>query len=696
MLSLDSTAIGASRRHDGNAPSAYLVPPTGKVGAPLTDRHERMLEWLKTRRMRRADHADRIYRNRERYDGTRGQHWMQWDPATRTLRPVSAPRWRVRYTAPHIMSSIERIVSLIGTTPVQYHGVPASNDPEDRESALAVTQFLRALSNDEEVEALRREFVRLLGTDGTCFIQSFWDAAANRSRLQLIEAWNVFCEPAIKKVDHSPVVCIETWENIEELKSDFPDFRWGSFEPSVTEIPPEVKQRLLAMEGNEYGSTGGSDEDLEGIVARRQFLLKPTKKRPRGQFIVMCNDTVIHDSAKMGKEGGLPYIDAGIIYPLSACQFIVHPGRFLGISAVDVLYPQTRIYERGMSRAIEGNNLTASPKIVVGRTTNIEGKFTQEPGEVWSHDAAGGEPAPHFETGPVIQQGFYEPLNMVSAQMYEHIGVEQASRGQLPARVDSGKAIWLLQMADKGRALGLHQEVDRAFGTQMFNCVKMERTYGDGERRRQVFGLGRTAEDIAFTNETFQGTANVWVKSSPTLGYNPQARIESLVQLAPLGIYSPADMRGMVSLPPSDTDQASAWDINHQTATAENLRMMQGEHLPIIPFEMSDVHEATHNDFMQSRWYSMSEEAKAAFVEHMQATTWEKLRLAATAASTGAGMMPGVSQPPQPGKPSGGAGGGPQKPPGPNGPNGPSESDISQRSLTQPDAAAIGAGGSPE
>lgn len=618
----------------------------------VDDRHGRMLNWLTNRRTRRRDYDDRRYVNRERYNGTRGRHWMRFHPGDGWLHREAIPRYRVQWTAPQILARGEQFISLIGTTPVQYGAVPASNDPEDRESAAAVTKFLRALANDENFTMLRMDAARLGYVDGMCYLMAYWDIARGRARVQVRDSSCVFIEPTAKSLEDSPVVCVETWEHFESLKADFPGFKgWRSFSPRVSEIPPTVRRDLMASEDlTPYGYTRGDDTDVEGIVARREFHIMPSQKRPRGQYVVMCNNTVLYDSdQRRAKDGsakpGLPYIDAGITLPIHAFRYKTIPGNFYGLSGVEIQWDNVRIKERIVSQMFEGIALTVRPKVRVGRTTNVEGRFTADPGEVWAYDAAAGEPKPEIVTFPGPDPSVWNAIAKLDQDNDDHIGINAASRGQMPARVDSGRAIKLLQNADLGVAQIASMYLDDAFSGVAWDCVRLERTFGSGERTRQVIGTSSPAQNIAFTNETFDGTANVWIKSSQYIGYTPAMIAEEARALFADGVIDINEYRQMIARPPADAAQASEFAVNYEAAEAENFLMEQGQTVEVRPFEMNAVHAYAHRVFFQQKFDTLSDEAKQAFFEHIYMTEALALQAAAGNAAMG-GESGGAGKPP--------------------------------------------------
>lgn len=542
---------------------------------------QEILEWRDRVGQLREGWERRAMLNIERWDGTLGQHYWRADEVDDVMGlGYDTPEWRAEWMAPYLLSTTEQHAAMVATVPNIFYAEPQSDDADDRMAAEAATRVARFIRQAVRMLTLRREAVRFSdmvgGTFGkTSAIPIFQNGQQTgyRSHIQVVPAWECFTNPWAQSIEESPVFMHERPMHIEQVK-----MRWqgdakakralGSINPDAFSMPELVRERLERSSGIVNGESL-SDDDLKGIVLYREWYAQPTVDKPEGEFRVIVNDVEIY-------KGPLPYIAAGITIPFHYIGFLKKPGQFHHLGLIDIMWSTVQLIEALVNQGIEHNALTVWGKWFVHESIDIDGRLTTEPGEVIPFDANVIAKPAYFETPQPIPPTYMQFVEWLVLQLMELSGVREASRSEIPKRIESGVALAIAQEADKTRARMFHQDVDEWERALVADAIKLEQAYGGEERHAQIIGKNRVAQVRAFAAAKLSGPGaiDLVVKSSPSLSDNRAIKEMQVERRLELGIIDVDEARERLEELGPEDETVSARRANALLAE-ENFELLK-------------------------------------------------------------------------------------------------------------------------
>ena len=571
-------------------------PAYATLNRPRMPRHiSQILDYLDERRTQRRPWVDRMWLDRERASGLDNQHW--WSPNTWTgvWGPVRKPLWRQELLAPYVLSSLQRSRSLIGRSPVRFLGVPESSDPDDIQSASAATRYLRYLHDDLDMERKRADFVHHLFVDGHAYLLEDFSFSEDRGDIHVVPAHEIYPDPWAESLRASMTVIRERYEHISVVRK-----RWGKSRDSVLrdlaplpQLPADVRRRLGSLLGVLQPIRESQIRDIIRTVEvwQRPGAVDPTTGEvfAQGRYTVLANEEELYDAKK------LPYADAGVEIPIQEARYFYKLGQYSGESAISAVWTLLRAIEKLVGQGMEHSVLMCHGKWWVDKSIDLNKRLTTEPGERIPYDSRVVKPGIQITPQP-LPPAFYLLIDRLEAWIYDILAMHEPTRGEMPKRVDSGRAIAYLQNADSSSAQDLYRVVDEAEGDALLNILKMERRHATRARQIQIVGKDRTSELESLNVAQLHGTKDVKVISAATLSPNPSIRRDEVAAMVERKLITEEDGRHLIEMPVPEGELHTLNSVNAEAAR-DNIRVLKSGqsqkiyveaawHLPTHDFEL--------------------------------------------------------------------------------------------------------------
>lgn len=621
-------------------PPIYGRYPSAPDAVTTEDR--KILDALERWRELRSSWEDGIDSNRQWFDGTKGQHYG------RDVWSGKRPAWKPEWLCGRLMSTVRRGVPLIALANAKFFVRPVSDDLDDRQAASAGTRAALYLREQGRHEHLRAALCQKAFIDGGVYTKDVYDTATGISKRITVDAWEVFISPWALGPDQANVLFHETWPHIDAVGMQWAgntkeqraaQAKLRDVRPSTANIPSQVQRRLARVAGLDAGALGS--DDLDGIVAYREYYERPTLDYKRGRYVVFVNETRIF-------AGDLPYIDAGVVFPFHYRPYIVIEGQAAGLSVVDVGRNGIATIEARVNQTLQHDALVCHGKWLVDERMDTTGKFVSRAGEIVKRNP--NHMKPEFVAPPPMNPAHMLTTQFLEQEFDESVGLHDASRSMVPKRIESGKALAIAQEGDRSQSMTFYRAVDETERASLWNSILMEHTWGADDRLRQIIGRDREAEFIAFRKANLRETADLFCQSASSLVENPITKELQIYERLARGLMNLEDARAALDLPGVDGEFVSRRRQNQQRAQANIEALKRGE--PVRVMELWD--HATHmwefEGFVLSRDFEeLPDESKQLVVAHyyaLQATAAQLAR--ARAVIAGKIAPPGRGGSPQP------------------------------------------------
>lgn len=285
-------------------------------------------------------------------------------------------------------------------------------------------------------------------------------------------------------------------ESTAKLKEEFPE-RAQFIKPDITDRMKKDRTELKSFqltyfnsdrqlaEGN-YGESENTLDDIpRTMVFRGYFKPRDTveekieefddetgeasekysiqKKYPKGRYVVIANNMLLHD-------GPLPYGDG--LFPYAKYNNYVLPREFFGVSEVEPLSSSQSIFNKILSFSLDALALTGNPIWIVDNNADVDTDNLQNiPGSV-VEKTAGSEV--RREQGVGVNPSAFSMLNSLEGWFNTVAGNSEFSSGEAPGGVTAARAIEQLIRASRTRIRQKMRNLDgfmKEAGRQYMNRV---------------------------------------------------------------------------------------------------------------------------------------------------------------------------------------------------------------------------------
>jgi hypothetical protein len=579
----------ADNRLQSQAPLS--IKNLGDAGALSTKRKE--LETLR--------HRDKIdwTLNREFYKGNQWAFWNKDWPGggklmTDPLDEGDQPRYKVRLTADEIKPGVNYYVAQLTKNRPVINAEPETGSWRDLKSAqmaqalyeywwqpdqLALDEKLQdALFNaaisqgywhitwdalagkelsfmiapsgqpligwpDDDLDVYRDE-LKQQGYDPKQFERSVY---VGEISVDSIPGENVLLDSSAKSWEDANYAIVIEHMDADEVKARYPKAPDNLTPDSV---PGEEATAL-------QGIMGSQDQRPKTVRRVYKMYVKPNPVVPKGRVVCWIEgpDKILDDS-----PWPFPFDDL----PLVKFPGIKRPGHPLDIPIVTAARPLQKEINRTISQVVEHKNLTLKPQLLAPRGSLDNERLTNEPGRILSYNPINGA-VPEWREIPSLPAYVYEHLGDITQRLFRLFNRVPSARDQLPARIDSGSSIDLIQesVSDQLSPVLIRMEAGLAHAGMLM--VKLAQKYYTEPRMLKIRGANGAVQIEKFMNADIDGgfSFNAVVGSGlPRTRAGKQARIEFLLQnqlidqKQAMRYLDVSDMNGLMAQQQSDEEQA--------------------------------------------------------------------------------------------------------------------------------------------
>lgn len=600
-----------------------------------------------------------------------GHHWMDWSAHTQFLALPSMPSWKVRMVINLIMPTIRTEAAKILKSNPSIAAVPGNDSDEARQAARIATRVLEAKYAEDDYQRRLYNLTLWFLVCGSSYLWTLWDKTAGRAWSEqiknpetgeLIDAqffegdvidevtgpFDVLMEPNGPEDfnDHRRIM------RPRVLETQFIKDKWGVDVPAETiDMKQHFQFRINSMAAI---NSAGLFAPRNSLGHRKVTLVKemfelPSSKWPEGMHAIYANGRVIVPPEPLDY-----WLRGRRALPVAKFDHITIPGSPYGRSIIEQIGPLNVALNKMTSQAMENANLLSRPKIKAPQGCLDDDSWTDQPGEVIEYRPIGGL-GPEPVTPPAMPQYFFQLKDSIPGQIADVSGIFDVSRGKLPRRATSGKAIDLLQDADDTRmGLTIRNFSSSLERSQSIKLELMKRNYKE-KRILKKIGPGHSVEVLRFSSADLKDADTVRIVQQPAL--SRAAKVQIGLKLGEAQLIPPDQVLKIMEL--GDLNIVYDQDADQiNFAKMENFSMSKGEVEEPNFYDIHPLHAKEHEDFLRRFSGKLSPEVVSIIQQHVQI---HKEMDAAAGAGGGAPGAPGAPggggevAPPEPGTPPAGA-----------------------------------------
>ncbi len=580
-----------------------------------------------------------------------GNQYLDIDPSSLSIQEIPKINWHMEREVFNQIAPIfeTRVAQLSRTSPI-LKVRPASQDDSDVGAAKVSSGLLLAHWHEENMDVVWDDLCSWTELTGTAFIKSVW----NKDKGQIVFTEQVPKqgkeETAIKNGDTPQVEqLLETDYEVHEVREGeidtcvvspyeiFPDNNhaanigalnsliharayhikdieeiWGvKVEPEKVDVMSQQQmQSGLGGIGYSVGGFRGKSMQMQNHAIVKEYYERPSKKYAEGRFIVVANNKTLH-------VGPLPYkigTDEERDFPFSISRSIKVPGNFWGKSCVERLIPLQRRYNALRNRKAEYLN-----RVVIGQWYEPEGSLSDdselndEPGNVIRYrPTAGHKPEPVVQPG--LPHEFETEVQTLLNEFTAISGVSELSRySQAPPGVKSGVALSIANEQDNTRISNTASNLAQCIRLMGQQWLRLYKQFAQEPRVLRVAGREKDVEVMHWTSSMLRSD-DVIIENSSALAETPAQRRQMVFDMLQAGLFvkeeisnvSEGSKRKIFEMLEYGNWEEALMEMSRlqeSKAKRENMKMKQGQPVPINDYDDDALHIEMHNRLRMSADY---------------------------------------------------------------------------------------------
>jgi len=445
-------------------------------------------------------------------------------------------------------------------------------------------------------------------------------------KVALVDLFDGWRDPAASKPSEMRYWVHRKIRPAEELQRRFPKDMWGK---KITWAGGHLdglwsqKQSVMSSEmENNIGGAGSEDADgrRNSLTTVYEYWGAPTEEYPNGIMCFFSNQHILY-------LGPCPYVPARIPVTFLPGDNIV-PGGFFPDGVVENLIAPQKTLNRSESKIRETLDRMLNPHILVPHASDVDEEiFGEVGGQVIKYNA--GYP-PHILHSPEVPSSMFNISSSMIARMREISTYSDISRGDVPGRVESGRAIAFLQENENNIRTADVKLYKKAVLDAMKHCLWLSRQFYQEGR------LIRTLGEDSWTLYEFQAEDYDWdidLAPEPFSGApNSRAlRWAETIEAFQMGLYDDdrpgsKDVRKILEIDHAERSTMDKDSIHRDRARMENdqaLQRSKGKYMgpinPVREFHDNEIHLEEHNHFRNTQEYlDLTPEARAMLDAHCE------------------------------------------------------------------------------
>lgn len=481
---------------------------------------------------------------------------------------------------------------------------PATGEVSDYEKSLVATRLLSQTQYKCGFADKLDNLILWSELCGTAFLLSWWDRNAGDTvrigerRVPLgdldfgvLTPYEVLPESIYKEnLDDQSSVILEQVVRVEEVDRRF-GVRVKPCRAETLGITPAAGVGGFGYVGTTLGMT---TRTAENSTLLRTYLERANARYPSGRMIIATPDRILY-------YGTLP-IDG---YPLAVLRCKRVPGMFFGRSVIEDLIPLQRAYN-GVKNKLHDyiRSLSLNPLLVPEGSVSDVDELAQNgvaPGDIVEYDPTRGEPKPL--SAPQMPSGIFEECDNLAREMEYVAGLSHlGATGNSQSTLTSATAIERLREIDGVRLALTGDNIRAAILAAAKIWLKLYRAHGGVTHIERMVGSYDTAATFTWCANDLN-SYDVVFESENALLHSDETQLAAIRTGIELGLFAGEDGKIPRSVRKKLLCRMHIGDfvrtlyedeLQNAAARRENLRLMQGEALPVGICDDHELHLAAH------------------------------------------------------------------------------------------------------
>jgi hypothetical protein len=326
----------------------------------------------------------------------------------------------------------------------------------------------------------------------------------------------------------------------------------------------------------------------------KRLFHKPSKKYPKGLYIVVAGSKVLEKKPLPATVEGKPFI------PISPMRFDTIPAAAFGRTPMDdVVHKQ--IQRNKIESLIELIALRMGSPIWLMPEGTIARNFNGAPGAIVTYNLIGEKATkPDRIPGEQIPTSIVQFLSQIDKDIEDLVSTFEALKGQSP--YSGAPGIVIEQLVEQGltRFGPCLRNIAEGYRLWMKHQLELFRVYGIAEKTIVKAGEGSQWESKTFRGADIEGAVDVRIESDSTIPRSSQVELAKILEAVNMNLVDATDpvtkQKVLQKLHIQDLKDDNEGDMSR--AAQENELMAQGQMVEATPFvDNHDLHIYQHRKF---------------------------------------------------------------------------------------------------
>ena len=552
---------------------------------------------------------------------------VYYDTNTRQYRTLGAQANRFlrrgRLRVNKILSRSQNRMSRLCKNPPKYDVRPNSNDAEDKDSARLGLEVINNIWDKQMVNKKRLDLTMWFQQCGYAFIKTCWDTNIGKPmlnpetgemepegdvRIEIVSPFEVYVDPLAKSMEevrwlvHAKVRKLDYFRETYEL-----GYLVKEESAWLTSIQYEMRINNLSQQGG--GEGGNTQAQMKNAAIELTYYEMPTKNHPNGRQCVTACGVLLEDK-------DLPIGEI----PFAKFDDVLIAGKFQSESVITHARPIQDQFNRLITKRAEWTNRLLAGKFSAPRGHGINSEaLTDQSGEVIEWNINPGAPnggRPDYMQIPSIPQYAYVEEERLETMLDDIFGINEISRGQLPAAGIPAIGMSFLQEQDETRIGVVTENNEYSYAITASHILKYVGKYYIMPRMLKVAGDSLAYTVKEFTGKDLRDNFDVICIRGSTIPNSKTLKRQELINAYQQGFFGdPQDSKVRMKLLKmlEYGDIAEAWEdqaLDERQAKDQIEMIERGEIPPRNEFDNHEWHLIAKNRFRKSDKYKVLDEVK--------------------------------------------------------------------------------------
>jgi len=479
---------------------------------------------------------------------------IYYDTTTRQFRPVGQASKYLRRNRVHInkiLPTIQNRLARLCKNPPRYDVRPNSNEQDDKDTARQNLEILNMLWEKESVRLNEQRIPLFMWTQqcGHAFVKISWDDTIGECmydpetgemmgyegdvRADICSAFEIFVDPLAKTLEDAQWVVQAKVRKLDYFRMHYPERGDQVKEEGAWLLSTQYEQRINSL--NSAGPmASATNMQMKNAAIELAYYEKRSKKHPNGRQCVVANGILLQDDD----------LTVGEI-PFAKFDDIMIAGKFYSEAIITHLRPpQDQINRIYTLRAAWTNKMLTGKYIAAKGHGLTQEALNDQNGEVVEYEHVPNAAPPTALVIPTIPQYAYTEEQNLEKQFYDISGINEVSRGQLPAAGIPAVGMQLLTEQDETR-IGIMTEASENSWAKVGKLLLMfaQKQY---KTPRLLKAMGKHGEYNvkSFVGQDIKGNVDVTVIRGSTIPGSKAMKRQELLNLFSQGLLGdPADAK---------------------------------------------------------------------------------------------------------------------------------------------------------